>query len=667
VAIGAVLLAHAGLPFATGGYIGVDVFFVISGFLITGLLMRELQRTGRISFREFYARRVRRLMPMAALVLVFIAVMSWILYSPVRNELVAIDILAAALYVVNWRFASQSVDYFAEGLETSPVQHFWSLSIEEQYYLVWPALLIVATIWFIRNGSSIKPVVVAMLALLIGGSLAWSVIDTEQAQTSAYFSTLTRVWELAAGGLLSVLATKAPPRWLANILICAGIAAIAAATVLYGPDTTFPGYAALLPVIGTLALIWAGTGGQEVGATRVLTVRPMRYLGRVSYNSYLWHWPFLIFAADIIGRELTPVEGLGVIALSFIPVAISHRYVERPLHESTTLKKRPLRAAGLWAGTTASVVIAVVALSTSQETIPEAVGKNIAGADAIQIQNEPQKTAEALRPRPETARDDLGPWRDCMAGFEQTETPDCVVAGNEDSEHTVVVFGDSHVDQWSPAFAEIAQRRDWQVIYLVKTGCGPADVRNVNANAGRVYHECFEWRQNAYNRIAELEPDMVIVGTTSGYTPLDENDELLPEDPDGPRRPAMIAAFKEMLELMQNSAGEVVVMADIPAPLRAGVQVADCVAKNMDDFSGCGFSPDDSTPDSYSHNDMLFDVTAADQVPGVTLVDMRTRLCPDNYCRAVIGDALVFRDDTHITATIAETLADAIDNKLPEL
>lgn len=672
IAIGVVLLCHAGLPFAKGGYIGVDVFFVISGFLITGLLVREIEKTGKISLREFYARRVRRLMPLAAVVLICVAIASWFVYSPVRNEIIAGDILTSALYVVNWRFSAQAVDYFAEGFAASPVQHFWSLAIEEQFYLVWPSLIIASTWLFIRRAGkagadvNVRGVLAVVLTLLIAGSLAWSIIETPDSPESAYFATFTRIWELAAGGLLAVLATRQLAPWLANVLIIVGLAAIGAGTVLFGPGTLFPGYAALLPVAGTLALLWAGTGGLEVAATRVLTLRPFRYLGRVSYNAYLWHWPFLIFAAEIWG-PLNVAQGIAVLAVSFIPVVFSHHYIEAPLHHSRILRVRPMRAAGLWAGTTAAVLVAVVALSIGQKTIPEALaGQDVAGIAALPMQDEPQATATALRPSPENANDDLGPWRHCQMRFEERDSPECMVAGDDNSAHTVVMLGDSHVDQWSAAFATIAEENDWQVFYMVKSGCGPADVETINESLGRLYDECFEWRQKMYDRIAEIGPDMVVVGTTSGYNPLDENGESMrTRDPE--RKEIMTVAFADVLKRLQQHADEVVVMADTPASVRAGVNVAECVAENPDDFSGCGFGVDDSVGSAPSHLVARFDVPGAERVPGVTVIDMTPKICPDGYCRAVIGDVIVFRDDTHITATIAESLWPAVAEKLPEL
>jgi peptidoglycan/LPS O-acetylase OafA/YrhL len=206
VAVGAVLLYHAGVPFAPGGYVGVDVFFVISGFLITGLLVRELEKTGTVSLARFYSRRAKRLLPLTVVVLAFVVAVSWPLFDPVRMDEVSLGVVASGLYVMNWLLAARATDYFAAGLQASPVQHFWTLAVEEQFYLIWPALLLCAAWWSRRTGPGLRPVLAATFAAVTILSLAYSVYATELQAGAAYFSTLTRGWELALGG-----ARRLPP------------------------------------------------------------------------------------------------------------------------------------------------------------------------------------------------------------------------------------------------------------------------------------------------------------------------------------------------------------------------------------------------------------------------------------------------------------------------
>ena len=272
IAIVAVLLCHAGLPFFAGGYVGVDVFFVISGFLITRLLLGELEGTGRISLRRFYARRARRLLPLSAVLLAAVGVLSLLLLSPVRAVEVSGDIVSSALYSANWHFAAQSVDYFAQDIEPSPVLHLWSLAIEEQFYVVWPTLLLAVTWFWRRRGSSIRPVLWVTLAVLLVGSFALGVKLTADQPAAAYFSTFGRAWELGLGAALALLGALRIRRFAAAALGWAGLAAIVYAAVAFDASTPFPGTAALLPTLGTALLILGGASlyGQAKAAPAAL-------------------------------------------------------------------------------------------------------------------------------------------------------------------------------------------------------------------------------------------------------------------------------------------------------------------------------------------------------------------------------------------------------------
>src|SRR6201996_8042299 len=356
VAIVAVLLCHAGVPFLAGGYVGVDVFFVISGFLITKLLLGELDRSGTISLRGFYARRAKRLLPLSAILLTTVGILSMILLSPLRNTEVAGDITASALYVANWHFAAQSVDYFAQGLEPSPVLHLWSLAIEEQFYLVWPGLMLAVTWFWRRRGKSVRPVIWVALALILAGSLIYGVILTNEKPAFAYFDTFARAWELGLGAARALAGTGDVPRISAVALGWIGIAAIVYASFAFTAETTFPGQAALIPTLGAAALILSGTAlsetvggvtGFKACAGWILALPPVRYVGRISYSWYLWHWPFLVFAAAIWGPRLSVAAGLAAVAASWVPTQITHTLVEDPVRRAAAVKRLPDRAHAL--------------------------------------------------------------------------------------------------------------------------------------------------------------------------------------------------------------------------------------------------------------------------------------------------------------------------------
>ena len=301
VAVLLVLLYHAGVPGFGGGFVGVDVFFVLSGFLITSLLLRELHSTGTLSIAGFYARRARRLLPAAGLVLIVTLVGSVVFLSPLRIPTVSADIGAAGLYVSNFRFAAQANDYFAAGGTPSPVLHYWSLSVEEQFYIVWPGLLLLLYRW----GRSWIGIAVGVIVV---ASFGLSLVLTGVNQPVAFYLLPTRAWQLGVGALLSLAAlrfTRINPA-LGATLTLLGVVAAAAASLAFSDRTPFPGMAAALPVAAAALVIVGGMPSGGTVASRWLAVRPVRYLGTISYSVYLWHWPLLVLAAGAVGHALSP-------------------------------------------------------------------------------------------------------------------------------------------------------------------------------------------------------------------------------------------------------------------------------------------------------------------------------------------------------------------------
>ncbi|MEO9175659.1 MAG: acyltransferase, partial [Gaiellales bacterium] len=324
IAVVLVIAFHAGLPPITGGYIGVDVFFVISGFLITGLLVDELQRTGTLSFRSFYARRIRRLMPMAMLVLVAVAIGMEFFTPPAYRPSVRFDALSAAFYYSNWQFAIESVNYLTLGGAQNPVLHYWSLSVEEQFYLAWPLLLFLAVRLrpFGLSGGSVRLRCGAAIAVVGAASLVYSLVETPAEPAIAYFETTTRVWEFAAGAVLALVAShlQRVPRSLAVVGGVTGLLLVLVAALVNGPTTAFPGTTALVPVAGALLVLAMGARVPSSGAGALLSLRPVRYVGRISYTWYLWHWPCLVYART---AHWAPPDGqIGWLATS-IALAIS--------------------------------------------------------------------------------------------------------------------------------------------------------------------------------------------------------------------------------------------------------------------------------------------------------------------------------------------------------
>jgi peptidoglycan/LPS O-acetylase OafA/YrhL len=657
IAILAVLLCHAGIPFAAGGYVGVDVFFVISGFLITRLLLNEVGRRGKISIRGFYARRIKRLLPLSAVLLVTVAILSMIILSPLRIAEVSGDIISSAFYVANWHFAAQSVDYFAQDIEPSPVQHLWSLAIEEQFYLVWPTLILGVTWFWRRRGRSVKPVLWVTFATVFVASLAFGIFYTSDSPTAAYFSTFGRAWELALGALLALVGIVVMPRLAALALSWVGVAAIVYAILAFDASTPFPGSAALIPTLGTAALILAGGAwqtrakGTPIG---LLSTAPARYVGRISYSWYLWHWPLLVFAAAIWG-PLSVAAGIAVTAFSWIPTAITHYVIEEPFRRSRKLVQMPRRAFALGAACMALAVGSAALLSASEPNIETAPISQVKGAAALTEQAEPQDKAVALRPNPLRAREDRSRafYDGCLVGIAGTNSNRCLY-GDPEGTKTLILFGDSHAMQYFTALERLALENHWRLITLTKAECTPGEVQIRSMVEEREYSQCDAWRDFTLERIEGAgERAMVVMSGDTAYTPYDEAGNELSGKA---ASEAMEESYLKTIDRIHAAGLEVMVIRDTPA---SASDVPSCVSEDLQNLDKCAFKRDRDW-------NLEFDVRAAQRSPHASLIDITDEICPADLCRAVIGNALVYRDKTHLTATFARTLSPWIGEGIKE-
>jgi len=662
VAVGAVLLYHAGVPFAPGGYVGVDVFFVISGFLITGLLVRELESTGTVELARFYSRRAKRLLPLTVVVLGAVVLLSWLLFDPVRMDEVSLGVVASGLYVMNWLLAARAADYFAAGLQASPVQHFWTLAVEEQFYLIWPTLLLAVAWWCRRVGRGLRPALAVAFAAVAVSSLAYSIYSTELQAGAAYFSTLTRGWELALGGMLALvpasrLGLQSP--WLVGVLAWTGLGAIAFATFRFNDATLFPGYAALVPTLGTAAIIAAGfatiSASTKASPAGLLTLGPVRHVGRISYSWYLWHWPSLVFAAAIWG-ELSPLEGIAVLAASYVPAVLTNRLVEKPFLHSKTLTRYPRKALALGAACTVSSVALGLGLFALTPTVPEAPESQISGAAALRNDHPLQKSARAVHPTPreaETKEHRPQMYADgCHLNPPETEVPECVY-GNPSSKTTVVLFGDSHAMQWFPALNELAKERNWRLVGLTKAVCPPAEVHIYNASLRRAYRECDEWRERMLGRIVEENPSLIVTSSLPTYKPREDGRRLRGDASEE----AMVDGYASTLKKLRGTGAQVALVEDVPHPDK---NIPECVSRSLDHLERCAF------PRSKALGFPPVNPLAAAEVEGVRLIDPTPMVCPEKKCASVIGDALVYRNGSHLTATYVRTLTPWLGKQLPE-
>jgi peptidoglycan/LPS O-acetylase OafA/YrhL len=648
-----VFMAHAELSFGEGGFVALDTFFVMSGFLITGLVLKEMEKTGTLSLSAFYGRRVRRLLPLAVVVLVFVLVGSWLLYSPVQNDRVAGDVIAASLYVVNWHFAAQEVDYFAVDPSDSPLQHFWSLSVEEQFYLVWPALLLLGLVAARRRGPrAVRRALWAVVAGLGVPAFLYSVFILDYSTHAAYFSTIPRVWEFAVGGALALTLPRSLrlPAAVASLLSWGGVAAIVAGAFLFTEAMAYPGLLALAPTLGTVAVLVAGTATVDVAPIRLLSRPSLQYLGDISYAWYLWHWPVLVFARAATGDELTGLAGLGVIALSGIPTVASHHLIENPLRYSRSLALVPRRSLTFGAASVAAAVGLAFALTAVQPRIPVAPPEAVTGAQAaIRGEVRLQRAVAQLRPEPRDAKDDRGGLYEDGCLVPQTErfSPPCVY-GDPRSKDTVVLFGNSHAMHWFPALERIAARRGWRLVALTRAGCAIGEVRFSD--------RCDAWREHTLRRIERRErPRLVIVATSTSMS--------LGVVVDGERlgreasRPHLRRGLEHTLRRLRATGARVIVIKDLP---RSPHDVPDCVSREPKRLERCAFPREQQPGEAFDEQSTL-------AVDGAHAIDPAPVVCPNDLCHAVMGNALVFRDDNHFTATYARTLAPWLDASLPAI
>lgn len=654
VAVTLVLLFHAGVPGFSGGYVGVDVFFVLSGFLITGIIAEEVDRTGRLDLPRFYGRRVRRLLPAAALTTVGVAVLTVLVLPVTRWADVAGDIAASSLYVVNWRLADRAVDYMAADEATSPLQHFWSLAIEEQFYIVWPALL--AALLLLLRRRMTRRVLASLLGVILVSSFSWSVVATAADGDRAYLITTTRVWEFAAGALLAgcagSLARLGRPIRLAAGWVGLGI--ILAAGMLFTPGTPFPGVAALLPVLGAVLVLAAGLG-DGTGELKVLTFSPMQDVGALSYSLYLWHWPLIVVAAARWGGDdgqLSISRSVLVVAAGVVPAWLSYKLVERPIHISRRIASS-LRA-------TAGVGLVAVGLGLASAYVVHSLVPEVRRLDASEApgaaalvrsgdgwRDSTLVALEDVVPGPADAHDSFD-WTCETTRIGSASMDECELFGENEGHHVAAV-GDSHLQHWLPAIRETARVEGWRLTVYVMQGCPLISVDIPFRDAPFV--ECAEWNRKVQQRLAERGFDVIIVGTLDRSAAY-EAGELLKGDKG---RDVLVRGYVEAWTQASEHSDRFVVIRSTP---RSPVNPPECLAEASESIEECAFeSPDVETAGAVT-------MRAARGVVGADLLDMNDLVCPWTPCPAVVGGVLIYRDRAHLTSAYVETLAPMFADRL---
>jgi peptidoglycan/LPS O-acetylase OafA/YrhL len=624
VAILLVVGFHAGIRALAGGFVGVDVFFVLSGFLITGLLAREVATTGDIDLQAFYARRARRLLPALLVVLVATIGLSLWLYAPIDQPTIASDGRAVALHYGNVLFARNAVNYHASS--GNPFLHTWSLAVEEQFYLIWPLLFAYVGRTYGASGATPRRLITW---IAVAGALSFvaSLWLTGVSQPWAFFGMPTRIWEFALGGIAALALTDraAPSERVAFTLQGVGLAAIAFATVSFHEALPYPGFAALLPAAGAVALISGGAVARSSALTKLLGAAPLRWLGRMSYSWYLWHWPLVGLGAALDWK----IGVGGKIAWSLVALGLAvltHKFVEEPFREKIARDASAQRANAYALG--ASFCVALMAW----------------GALALAIRrvsSAPQRPFFAAR------TDHMA--HDCWGSMTENATSPCVF-GDLSSSTKVVLMGDSHAEHWLPAMERIGRERHWKVYAMVKPACPVADMPEmINARLKRDYTECTSWRRAKLRQILALRPDIVVLSSYDHYIRPDGEASSWNVTP-----ASWEAGLRRTYGMLSRAGIKTIAMRDVPD---AGFDAPACLSRRA---SGAPFQIRDCTynlADGLRPSAIAAQRAAARGLTNVVIVDMNDRVCPRSPCSVVQRGAVVFRDGDHLTTAFSRAEA----------
>ncbi|MBB5633044.1 peptidoglycan/LPS O-acetylase OafA/YrhL [Cryobacterium mesophilum] len=657
IAVMLVVLYHVWPGRLSGGYIGVDIFFVISGFLITGQLARELDRTGRIALPSFWAKRARRLLPAAITVLVFcsLAVLFLLPLSSLVSE--AREILASTFYVENWQLAFSSVDYLASH-DATTVQHYWSLSLEEQFYIVWPLLLLGATWLGVRFFAAKRwlPMVGVVVAVSVA-SLAASILYTASNPAEAYFVTWTRFWEFGAGAILALL-PKLRPRgaWWPNLIGYAGLAMILGAGWFFNRDTPFPGYTALLPVIGTAMVITTDRAKHWWDVGSVLGGPPQRFVGDISYSLYLWHWPLIIIAPYIPGWGLSGLNRVALIVVCFLLAWLTKKYIEDPVRtwKFFTVRKPRITYAGViglmavsslvigaaWVVNHPRYEAAAAELQQIRENPPECFGA-LAGPDC---QN--PELAGAIIPSPGFGNADSPGHTECFVQLNESAVKSCHFGSSSPDAPRIALIGDSHAYQYIETLIALADQRGWSLTTYLKGAC-PWTTAPVSGPSPAFTASCTAWRANLADELASVPGYDVVFTAALAHTPY----TVSAANRDAALRDGFVDAWK------QAAGAAIVTIVDNP--------------DFEEDPNKClrNAPASSCTEPRASVLDAVDPLALAGAEGGATVLDFTDKYCDETVCFSVIGGANVYRDQDHLTRTFALTLGsaigDAIESQLP--
>ncbi len=617
VAILLVILYHAHVPGVAGGYIGVDVFFALSGYLITGILAREFQTKGRIDFWRFYARRVRRLLPAASLVVLVVLLLGRTLYAPGELWPLATQSAATSLYLSNIPFILSATDYLALGQEHSPLLHTWSLAVEEQFYLIWPAAVALA----LRLAAGRRWLGLWPLGVLTVASLVLSTVWTRTEPIWAFFAMPARVWEFAFGAFAALLPLTALEARFSGAIGWLALGGICVGASVFASTTPFPGSAALVPVLGVALLVRATATAPSAGVGQLLGLASMQTLGRLSYSWYLWHWPLLVFARHR-GWVGGAWSGLAVCGLALALAQLTFVLVESPVRQARTLVARP--AVAVLAGILLSAGVAGVALGVRQLCV-----NTLESAPFAPLHRATEPTHLQTR--------------GCQLGYAETANRTACDFGPADAAQTIVLFGDSHAAQWFAGLEVVAAQAGWRLRVRVKSECPSVDTAVFSTKLRREYTECATWRRLTIAELTQQPGQLIVLANSRGYLA-----------PDGVTLADWQAGLAHTARQVAQAGQHVVILRDSPRP---GLDVPNCLASRtwpwLPATQPCDVPRATALSDAVWHAE----TAAVAGLAHVRVLDLTPHICPGDPCPAMAGATLIYADSNHLTADFAAGLA----------
>jgi peptidoglycan/LPS O-acetylase OafA/YrhL len=587
-----------------GGFIGVDIFYVISGYLITGLILRQIQETGSLNLKNFYQRRIKRLLPASVLVLIITAAFSYLILPPIGRAELGRNVLAVGLLVSNYAFAYWETDYQNLGADPSALLHYWSLAVEEQFYLIWPIFILLISKMGLRK---IKWAIFSIFVI----SLLFSIWQTQSSSILAFYSLHTRAWELAAGALILFIPKTFSLKYLKfqKVLFLLGLGLISYATIFYNSQTPFPGVAALVPVIGTFLLV-NSIGNWPKAAGVISNNKITQWLGAISYSLYLWHWPVLLLPSIYLDRPLLGIEKTLCVIVTIILAHLTHKFVEQPIRYANLDTKTVYK-------TLAATFVTITAISTviiSSHTTSIYVKEINKSFDLVEITNKPRIYSDG-----------------CNAGGGKTASSNCTY-GDLSSSKSIVLFGDSHAAQWFEPLNVIASNYGFKLISLTKSACPAFELPTVSKNSYKD-EVCAAWQESSIKRINELSPEFVIVSSFSHYNLYEKNNQ---------KENIYVLGQKDLYNKLKGSVANLIYLSDTPKPVK---DIPKCLSNNP--LKSCN-EIDRSSNEVYE---------------GFVTIDPYTWFCKEG-CKAVNGNYVVYRDASHISVdaslAVTKNLSDAL-------